>query len=159
MNEIIVTKKDVAYYLQKYRKAIQDIFSQVVHLYFDEGKIKFEYSFYSVKYETIKSKINRVRDFNSLIKEGYPESLIKAFAIVELVEFWLYSKKINLSDLERECLFWFYINHDFEYYGKFNKLYKTLSMSEIARKLNIKKSDVRRYIDKAIRKILKYNNE
>ncbi|KAF2955843.1 hypothetical protein AS160_08805 [Marinitoga sp. 38H-ov] len=116
----------------------------MVHLYFKSGKIHFEYPYYSPRYEKIKRKINRVRDFNTLRKEGYPETLIKAFAISELVEFWLYSEKINLSDLERECLFWFYIIHDFEYYDKFNKKYK--------------KSDVRRLIDSAIRKILKYNN-
>ncbi|WP_129410089.1 RNA polymerase subunit sigma-70 [Marinitoga lauensis] len=158
MFEMPVSKKDIIHYLQQYKKSIQDVFSQVVHLYFENGKIQFEYSLYSVRYETIKRKVNRVRDFNSLAKEGYPTHLIKAFAIINLIEFWLYSPKINLSVVEREALFWFYINHDFEYYGKFNKRYKTLSLSQIAKKMNIKKSEVKRYIDKAMHKILKYNN-
>jgi len=179
MIEKIVSKRDIIYYLQSYKRAIQNIASQIVHLYFEDGKIKFEYPVSSVKYETIKRKVNRVRDFNSLIEEGYPEKIVKSIAITELVEFWLYNEKIGLSDLERECIFWFYINHDFERYrkasssnsykspflsihfidNKSKKMYKTLSMSEIAKRLNIKKSDVRRSIDRAIRKILKYNNE
>jgi len=124
------------------------VFRNRVNLYFDRSKkeIKLEIpcggGFYSKKvvYYQLNYKVLGL------------EELIKPVLILKLVDKWIE----ELTCVEAEALFWRFINHDFEYQLDFSDWrirYRTLSYEEIATKMKIKKQDVWKAVQRALKKL------
>jgi len=153
IQELPVTRKDIIEILQRYKSAWCKIFRRNVHLDFKEGEIQVYAEPAGTRYD--KNIVLKQVNFRAL---GL-EELLPELYIVKLVEEWLE----QLSSREKEAVFWRYINHDFEPATveqeiNFHLRFKTLSEYKIAQKMQISRSTLQEYIEKALRKIERFIN-
>lgn len=147
-----IDKETIIDLLQQYKKSLQILMGRRIHLYIDEdGEIHIEGAFKNDEYQKIKSfAALKVKDFNTLIMNGIPKEIVDSIVILKLIDEWMNI----LTTKEKIVLFHAYINHDFEKTGNH---YKTLSIREISKKMNLPKSTVYDLIQKSLTKILQYN--
>ncbi|SHE47697.1 hypothetical protein SAMN02745164_00502 [Marinitoga hydrogenitolerans DSM 16785] len=147
-----IDKETIIDLLQKYKKSLQILMERRIHLYIDEdGEIHVEGAFKNDEYQKVKTfTALKVKDFNTLIMDGIPKDIVNSIVILKLIDEWM----SILTTKEKIALFHAYINHDFE---KDGKRYKTLSIREISKKMNLPKSTVYDLIRKSLMKILQYN--
>ncbi len=150
IQELPVTKKDVVWVLQRYKPAWAKILRRPIVLDFENGEIKVYESGGGVLFDK-DIALNKI-DYRAL---GL-EELLPHLYVIKLVEEWFE----ELSEREREVLFWRYINHDYEMPDIADEVndgmrYKTLPYRFIAKKLGMSVSAVWKCAQNALEKITK----
>ena len=116
--------------------------SRYIHFEFKDGEIQI--------YESIGRPFVTVYRQKG-IKGDVLGKLISYGRIIKTVEDWL--EKLPL--MEREAIFWRYINHDFERTKRrYGVRWKTLSYREIGLRMGISKRKVQKLVKNGIRKII-----
>jgi len=147
----VLDEKDIIRWLQSYKGYLQGLLGHSIHLYFSKGEICW------VKKEGATTFENILVDKSSgglpLLVDQYRSGII-----VKMIDNWLR----ELDSVEREAIFWRYINHDFErpksYFEEMRHcemgqmLYKTLSYKKISETLGY---SVYQTCFEAINKIIK----
>ena len=150
IKEIPLTEDDIVDILLRYKPALAKIFRQSVDLEIDEeGEIHAFTTAGGMSLEPI---------VNTSIKAVGLEELKAPVAIVKLVE----ERMKNLTVQQRKALFYRYIDHDMrrgypEYLDKddWRVKYHTRSLSQVAKKLEVKKQSAQALIERALKRILK----
>ncbi len=139
--------------LQRYKGYWQGVLDKKVHLDFKNGEVQIVVARYAGSVVVIdKSSYEN----KALLDRLTIEKKRIMWNKIKQLEWWL----SNMSEREREAIFWRFIQHDFEPppYHQENNLslkWKTLSWEEIAKKMRVSVAAVREYVDRGLEKIRK----
>ncbi|APT75050.1 hypothetical protein LN42_01890 [Marinitoga sp. 1137] len=145
-----LTFNDIKFLLMGYKRAITLFYERKIHLYLDSYfEICVEVGFPGVALSPTKTYATSfpVRDFFKQIELGALEKYKKEKYIIDKVnEFWEV-----LTAMERSVIFYRYIDLE-----KINGIWKGESRYQLAKRLNVAETQIRKYETSAFKKILHY---